>query len=107
MGIVNMTAGGGTPMGEALGYMPKFLQKQTETDKLLIVITDGEPNGGPELSKIMVNRISNDAKVYGLAIGDGTEQLSKIFGSKCIGIDSLEKLPKELCKIVENNLFRR
>ena len=107
MGIVNMTAGGGTPMGEALGYMPKFLQKQTETDKLLIVITDGEPNGGSELSKIMVNRISNDAKVYGLAIGDGTEQLSKIFGSKCIGIDSLEKLPKELCKIVENNLFRR
>lgn len=106
-GIVNMTAGGGTPMGEALGYMPKFLQKQTETDKLLIVITDGEPNGGPALSKIMVNKISNDAKVYGLAIGDGTEQLSKIFGSKYIGIDSLEKLPKELCKIIEKNLFRR
>ena len=106
-GIVNMTAGGGTPLGEALGYMPKFLQKQKETDKLLIVITDGEPNRGPEYSKIMVNRISSDAKVYGLAIGSGQDKLSQIFGSRYIGIDSLERLSKELCKIIEKNLFRR
>ncbi len=106
-GIVRMTASGGTPLGESLMYLPRFLKKQQEEDKLVIVITDGEPNGGPGLSKAAVTEVSKTAKVYGLAIGEGRANLAAIFGARYIAIDSLDKLPRELCKIIEKNLFRR
>ena len=77
-----MTASGGTPLGESLMYLPRFLKKQQEEDKLVIVITDGEPNGGPGLSKAAVTEVSKTAKVYGLAIGEGRANLAAIFGAQ-------------------------
>ena len=106
-GIVKMNAGGGTPLYNALLYLPKHLQKQSEEDKLLIVITDGEPDTGPEPCRIEVTKLGRYAKVYGMAIGGGREALAKIFGSKYIGIDSLDRLPGELCKVIEKNIIRR
>lgn len=106
-GIVRMSAEGGTPLNEALHYLQTMLSSQKEEDKLLIVITDGMPNGGPEPCALTVKKLSQYAKVYGLAIGDGKEELAKIFGFKCIVIDRLERLPGELCKIIEKNMLRR
>ena len=106
-GIVRMHASGGTPLSEALHYMPKHLARQKEEDKLLLVITDGVPNGGPEASAEAVKKLSSYAKVYGFAIGDGKDALEKIFGTKFIDIDSLEKMPRALCRVIERNLFRR
>ena len=106
-GIVNMNAGGGTPLYNALLYLPRLLKKQTEEDKLLIVITDGAPDTGPEPCKIEVTKLGRYAKVYGMAIGGGRDALANIFGSKYIGIDSLDRLPGELCKVIEKNIIRR
>ena len=106
-GIVRMSAGGGTPLYEAMQYMPTLLTSQKEEDKLLIIITDGMPSGGPDPCALAVKKLSQYAKVYGLAIGEGKEVLTKIFGSKCILIDRLERLPGELCKIIEKNMLRR
>ncbi len=106
-GIVRMHASGSTPLYQALLYIPRLLKKQEEEDKLVIVITDGAPDGGPDQCRVAVNSMSRDAKVYGLAIGGGRDALSNIFGSKYIGIDSLDKLPGELCKIIERNILRR
>ena len=101
-----MSAGGGTPLADALLYLPEFLTKQKEEDKLVIVITDGAPDGGPVLSRKAVEIVSKDAKVYGLAIGDGLAVLEKIFGNRYIGVETLDQMPRELCKIIEKNLFR-
>ena len=106
-GIVKMSAGGGTPLYEAMQYLPAMLSSQKEEDKLLLIITDGVPNGGPDPCAMAVKKLSQYAKVYGLAIGDGREALEKIFGSKCIVVDRLERLPGELCKIIEKNMLRR
>ena len=106
-GIVRMSAGGGTPLYQALEYLPRLLKKQTEEDKLTIVITDGVPDGGPEQCKVSVNKLQQYAKVYGLAIGGGRDALTSIFGARCIFIDELVILPRELCKIVERNILRR
>ena len=106
-GIVRMNADGGTPLNEALMYMPKVFAKQHEEDKLLLVITDGAPNGGPDACAETVKKLSSQVKVYGLAIGGGRDALRRIFGSKCILIDRLEYLPKELCKVIEKNILRR
>lgn len=106
-GIVKMEAGGGTPLYNALLYLPRLLKKQSEEDKLLIVITDGAPDTGPEPCKIEVTKLGRYAKVYGMAIGGGREALANIFGSKYIGIDSLDRLPGELCKVIEKNIIRR
>ena len=106
-GIVKMDAGGGTPLYNALLYLPRLLKKQSEEDKLLIVITDGAPDTGPEPCKIEVTKLGRYAKVYGMAIGGGREALANIFGSKYIGIDSLDRLPGELCKVIEKNIIRR
>jgi Mg-chelatase subunit ChlD len=106
-GIVKMDAGGGTPLYNALLYLPRHLKKQSEEDKLLIVITDGAPDTGPETCKIEVTKLGRYAKVYGMAIGGGRDALANIFGSKYIGIDSLDRLPGELCKVIEKNIIRR
>lgn len=106
-GIVKMDAGGGTPLYNALLYLPRLLKKQSEEDKLLIVITDGAPDTGPEPCKIEVTKLGCYAKVYGMAIGGGRDALANIFGSKYIGIDSLDRLPGELCKVIEKNIIRR
>lgn len=106
-GIVAMGASGGTPLDKAMNYLPVHLKKQNQEDKLVIIITDGEPEEDTETCKSTVKKLSNNAKVYGLAIGTGRLTLAQIFGTRYIGIDSLEKLPKELCKIIEKNLFRR
>lgn len=106
-GIVKMDAGGGTPLYNALLYLPRLLKKQSEEDKLLIVITDGAPDTGPEPCKIEVAKLGRYAKVYGMAIGGGRDALANIFGSKYIGIDSLDRLPGELCKVIEKNIIRR
>ena len=106
-GIVRMDAGGGTPLYNALLYLPRLLKKQSEEDKLLIVITDGAPDTGPEPCKIEVTKLGRYAKVYGMAIGGGRDALANIFGSKYIGIDSLDRLPGELCKVIERNIIRR
>ena len=106
-GIVKMDAGGGTPLYNALLYLPRLLKKQSEEDKLLIVITDGAPDTGPEPCKIEVTKLGRYAKVYGMAIGGGRDALVNIFGSKYIGIDSLNRLPGELCKVIEKNIIRR
>ena len=106
-GIVRMNAGGSTPLYSALLYLPRVLKKQTEEDKLVIVITDGAPDGGPEQCRAEVLKLGKLAKVYGMAIGGGRDALENIFGSKYIGIDSLSKLPGELCKVIERNIIRR
>ena len=106
-GIAKMFANGNTPLYQALGYLQVHLKKIDQTDKLVIVITDGIPNGDPKECAKQVKKLESDAKVYGLGIGSGNDTLANIFGSRFFYIDTLEKLPKELCKIVERNLFRR
>ena len=106
-GIAKMFAGGNTPLYQALGYLQVHLKRIDQTDKLVIVITDGIPNGDPKDCAKQVKKLEADAKVYGLGIGSGNDTLANIFGSRFFYIDSLEKLPKEICKIVERNLFRR
>ncbi len=106
-GISAMYASGGTPLNKAMNYLPVHLKKQDQTDKLVIIITDGEPEEDTDTCRDTVKKLSNNAKVYGLAIGTGRNTLAQIFGTRYMGIDSLEKLPKELCKIIEKNLFRR
>ena len=105
--IIRMNASGGTPLNPALLYLPTLLQKQKEEDKLVIVITDGQPNEPVEECALSVRKLSKYGKVYGLSIGDGREALEGIFGANCIAVDSLDKLPRELCRIVEKNLLRR
>ena len=85
----------------------KYDLRQAEEDKLVIVITDGAPDGGPEQCRTEVLKLGKLAKVYGMAIGGGRDALENIFGSKYIGVDSLSKLPGELCKVVERNIIRR
>lgn len=106
-GVVKMSASGGTPLNPALKYLPRLLHRQKEEDKIVIVITDGAPNGPAEDCAKSVKQIEREAKVYGLAIGGGRGALMSIFGANCIVVDSLEKMPRELCRIIEKNMLKR
>ncbi len=105
--IMRMHAAGGTPLNPALKYLPTLLKIQKEEDKLVIVITDGQPNEPVEECARSVRQLSKYGKVYGLSIGGGRDALERIFGANCIAADSLEMLPKQLCRIVEKNMLRR
>lgn len=60
--IIRMNASGGTPLNPALLYLPTLLQKQKEEDKLVIVITDGQPNEPVEECALSVRKLSRYGK---------------------------------------------
>ncbi|NVZ11762.1 VWA domain-containing protein [Allochromatium humboldtianum] len=67
--------GGGTPLAEALVSVSGVLLNQKEDKKVMIVMTDGDPDGGPSTSRSLVGRLrQNGMIVLGVGIGVGTER---------------------------------
>lgn len=103
--IVRFNPEGGTPLAEGVEYLLKFINTVPQKDKVVIVITDGAPNNSALASK-MIDKLKKKAVVYGLAIGDGYESLSKLFGKNYLEIQNLNELPKAMCKVLEKNLLK-
>ena len=104
--LIQMYASGGTPLAEALAYEKKYLSTVRYADKLCFVLTDGEPNDTGRAIAEVAN-LSQDALVYGVAIGDDIPCLRKIFGeNRFIDARSIETLPFQIGNIIKRNIIR-
>lgn len=71
----NVPNGGGTPLADALVSVSGVLLTQKEDKKVMIVMTDGDPDGGPSTSRALVERLRHNGMiVLGVGIGVGTER---------------------------------
>jgi cobalamin biosynthesis protein CobT len=106
-----LTADGYTPMAEALLFSGCRLAKRREDRKILLVITDGQPEVGGELSSVsrakaraMLTELES-ANIEVMAIGIKID-VSMLFGN-CKKVDDLAELPNAVFEMIQTKLLER
>jgi len=104
--------------GYSVKYAGEYLARRPETDKILIVITDGEPMhpstkdvyygklGVEDSGRAVKDLEKMGINVFGLAIGDGKSEIKKIYTKNYIDIPNLKHLPGKLVNLIEKNLLK-
>lgn len=99
--------------GAAIRFACDRLCERHEEKKLFIIISDGQPNGdgyhGEEAYKDL-NSIKREYERKGIefiaaAIGDDKDRIKMIYGRNYLDVDNLEKLPKQLSKIISRKVL--
>ena len=109
MGITNRNC---NRDGAALRYIAERLCERSETTKLLILISDGQPYhtkySGSEAEKDL-RSIKEEYKRKGVifvaaAIGDDKDCIERIYGNSFLDITDLNKLPTNLAEIIKRHI---
>lgn len=101
-------AGGGTPTAEALYLTGMRMANRHEQRKLIIVITDGQPNA-PKDTEHAIKMLRNaGVEVVGVGIGPcGTDAVEDLFTPYGVGIESVNDLPRVLFGILRRSFIRQ
>ena len=111
--LMGICAGGCNRDGLAYRFVGKQLAERTESTKLLIMISDGQPNdsgyGGAIArddlmsAKLMLKK--QGVTTFAAAIGDDREVIEKIYGDGFLNISDLKKLPANIVRLVERYII--
>ena len=110
--ICGISTGGRNRDGMAITIAAELLSKRPESNKLLFVISDGQPNDtdyGGEPAKNDIREIINAYRrkgvvTFGCAIGSDKEVVKDIYRKGFLDITELDAFPKLLCRLVVQNL---
>ena len=111
--LVNIRAKEDNRDGLAIRLCGEELLRQPNRDKLLIVISDGEPchrHGymGPDANddtKHQVRTLENKGVTcVGVSIGEGSYELERFYQS-FVSVSKLSQLPQKLVRILEKHMF--
>ena len=111
--LMDMSARCGNRDGAALRYVAERLQKQPEDNKLLLIISDGQPAGSggyigsaaeADLRGIRKEFVNKGMMFVAAAIGADKENIERIYGDAFLDITDLTKLPVLLLKRIEREL---
>ena len=108
-----MNCGGCNRDGAALQFVGNHLYERPEEKKILIIISDGQPNaysyGGDEaaadLRQIKNNLRGKEIILIAAAIGDDKDNIQDIYGKSYLNITDLKKMPKIFAKIIEQYMI--
>jgi len=106
--IMDAKSCGANRDGVAVRYMGEMLLARPEKQKLLILISDGLPNGldysgiaaKKDLRKIKANLTRRGVLFLAAAIGDDKAAIQDIYEEAFLDISDLKKLPEKLAKQV-------
>lgn len=99
--------------GAALRYVAELLKKEDTDKKLLIMISDGQPNaggyGGTAAEEDIRNAITEYERfgihIVAAAIGEDKERIKYIYGNeRFMDITNLSQLPDTFCQVVSRVL---
>lgn len=104
--LVSMSASGGTPTATVLNACYKHMAKRDEANKLIIVITDGEPgdNCNHAIEDMLKRAHRDNIDIFAVGIAGCGDQLRSIFGTRTIAIDDLSLLPKEMYRLIKRHV---
>ncbi len=111
--LMDMSARHGNRDGAALRYVAERLLKQPEENKLLMIVSDGQPagHGGyngsaaeADLRGIRKEYTNKGMMFVTAAIGADKENIERIYGDAFLDITDLTKLPMMLLKRIEREL---
>ncbi|MCD7948614.1 MAG: VWA domain-containing protein [Oscillospiraceae bacterium] len=111
--ISRMAARGDNRDGLALVIAGSYLLQRPERNKLLIIISDGQPNSagyGGDLAKQDIRSVVSTHRRQGIktlavAIGDDKPQIKQIYGDAYINISDVNHLPEALAKMIEKEII--
>lgn len=107
-----------TREGVSLKYAGEYLLQRPEQDKILIAISDGEPEhlsksdiyegevAQKDTARVVKYLESKGIKVFGVAIGEGKSKIKEIYLHNYIDIPSINLLPVRLVNLIRRNLFK-
>ena len=106
--IMDMCSRGCNRDGMALRYTAEKLMKRTESVKLLIIISDGQPsdsgyggrNAELDLRQIKEEYTRKGITLFAAAIGDDKETIERIYKDGFLDISDLNKMPVNLIKLI-------
>lgn len=103
--------------GYSIKYAGEYLARRPETDKILIVITDGSPAhpsgsdyyygeiGIKDAGRVVKELEKKGITTFGVAIGEGKTDIKRIFTKNYIDIPELKYLPGRLANLIERNIL--
>lgn len=112
--LADITARENNRDGCALLYVSERLAKRQEQKKLLLVISDGQPEAYSyrgERAKSDIKHIKNQAKrkhdisVIAAAIDMDKDYIKAIYGDSFLSIDKLDEMPKTFSQILKKNIL--
>ena len=95
--------------GAALRYVAERLSKRPETVKILILVSDGQPNGRGYVGTAAEEDLRGIKQEYqrkgvifvAAAIGDDKKNIERIYGDSFLDITDLNQLPTKLTAVVK------
>lgn len=98
---------GYTPLLPALVWSGDALQERKESRKILIVITDGDPDNKKGCEDMLQRLRSGGIEVYGLGLGVAHKTMNDLFGAdNSTVINSIEELAQATFSLLENTLYK-
>jgi|GEM_PF-4922620 Mg-chelatase subunit ChlD len=107
-----------TREGISLKYAAEYLMQQPQRDKLLLVISDGDPfhvdandnifSGEPaqiDAALVVEEYEKKGMAIIGIAIGEGQDLIASIY-KNFISINKLEALPQKLVTLIEKRVLK-
>lgn len=112
--LCNMYAGGCNRDGFALRYCLKRLESREEKTKLLILVSDGQPNdngyGGEAAYKDLRSACEECRRkgitFFAAAIDKDKDRIKKIYGDSYLDITDLNTFPQKMVRIVKKFLIQ-
>ncbi|MCR5665950.1 MAG: DUF444 family protein [Eubacterium sp.] len=111
--LMKMNPAGNNRDGLALRMVGELLSQRTEQDKLLIIISDGQPNSNgysgdlarKDIKEAMRLMRGQGVKTIAFAIGDDKPQIHAIYGEAFVDISNYDKFPIQLSELIEREII--
>lgn len=110
--IMDQSARAGNRDGAALRYVAERLARRPEPQKILILISDGQPADSgyygtaaeEDLRGIKREYTNRGVTLFAAAIGDDKENIERIYGDGFLDISNLNELPANLARLIAQHI---
>ena len=101
---MRVAASGGTPTGEALWSVLQQMASLNEERKIILLLTDGDPNEYDIVKNALATAQSCGFEVYG--IGIGVESLSALMPETSCNIQNIQELAPAMFGMLQTSLIK-
>jgi len=102
---LDLTPAGGTPMGEALWWVMQNMLPLSERRKLILIVTDGEPDSLECANQAIAQGVIAGFEIYG--IGITSPGINMLLSGRSVVVNSMTDLAPAMFALLENAILRR
>ena len=111
--IIKARSNGNNRDGMAINVMVDQLDRRPEDIKMLIIVSDGRPNGDcyggkaaeDDIKEIVSRARTKGIQVFAAAIGDDKKNIERIYGEGFLDIADLATLPKKMARLISKRII--